>query len=113
MSIPFSPGRPTYGAEGGGVCAEGAVREDLDRTESEPRVSESGAESALDERVQDGIPRHRVDPDAGSSGTLGGLVGPQACAAHDVVNRRDPEALGHPCHGRKGAFERCLTPLKA
>src|SRR3989442_6797645 len=56
--------------EGGAVCAEGAVPEDLNRTESEPRVSESGAESALDERVQDGIPRHRVDPDAGSSGTL-------------------------------------------
>src|SRR2546426_10006339 len=42
---PFLPG-PTEvrASEGGRVCAEGAIREDLDRSESEPRVSESRAE---------------------------------------------------------------------
>ena len=47
-----------------------------------------------------------------SPGTLDALVGLQGRAAHDVVDRSDPEAVGHPCHDRKAAFDRRFTSLK-
>src|SRR3989442_1259774 len=84
-----------------------------DATKPASFVLRKTSESALDERVEQGVPRHRVDPHSGSSGSVAALVCLQAPAAHDVVDRSDPETVGHPCHGRKAAFDRRFTPPEA
>src|SRR5436309_5613595 len=96
---PLSRPSDVWSREGGGVGPERAVHEDLNRAEPEPRIPEPRSESRIHERRQHRVVRHRVHSEAEGPRAAGALVRGPAGSGHDIVNRCNPEAMGHSRNG--------------
>ena len=109
---PLSRPSDVWSREGGGVGPERAVREDLNRAEPEPRIPEPRSESRIHERRQHGVVRHRVHSEAEGPRAAGALVRGPPGSGHDIVDRRNPEAMGHSRNGGEAAPDPRLVGLE-